>query len=160
MKLLKSGKIKEIKELVNLPEFWTEVYDPQTGMIAYLKFQINNSDETFELPVGAIDNYVGTDMIDNFGIDIKSGVPECLLSEARWTIDWSQVETDTKVLVSDNGKHWYKRYFAKTIGENKLPAVWPNGRTSWSMDDKNDESFLSEATEVWSYTKLYEEDEF
>lgn len=26
-------------------------------------------------------------------------------------VDWSKVEVDTKVLVSDSGNHWSKRYF-------------------------------------------------
>ena len=28
-------------------------------------------------------------------------------------LDWSKVSVDAKVLVSDNGKLWYKRHFAK-----------------------------------------------
>ena len=28
-------------------------------------------------------------------------------------VDWSKVAVDTPILVSNNGKYWYRRYFAK-----------------------------------------------
>ena len=37
--------------------------------------------------------------------------------EFEEVIDWSKVPVDTKVLVSRNGKDWYRRYFAKLYQE-------------------------------------------
>ena len=28
-------------------------------------------------------------------------------------VDWTKIPVDTKILVSENGKEWYKRYFAE-----------------------------------------------
>ena len=61
-------------------------------------------------------------------------------------VDWSKVEVDTKVLVSDDGEQWHKRYFAKY--ENGMVYCWNNGATSWTTN----------LMEVWEYTKLAEED--
>ena len=54
---------------------------------------------------------------------------------------------DTKVLVSEDGKIWYKRHFAKI--ENDRVYAWEDGTTS----------FTTKAGKVcsWTYAKLYEE---
>lgn len=61
-------------------------------------------------------------------------------------VDWSTVAVDTKVLVSDSGNHWSKRYFAKRTGGRYY--TWYQGATSWSTD----------RMETWDYAKLAEED--
>ena len=61
-------------------------------------------------------------------------------------IDWSTVPIDTKVLVSDSGNHWSKRYFAKRTGGRYY--TWYQGATSWSTD----------RMEAWDYAKLAEDD--
>ena len=39
-------------------------------------------------------------------------VSEIASLEFKEVIDWSEIPVDTKVLVSRNGKDWYRRYFA------------------------------------------------
>ena len=66
--------------------------------------------------------------------------------EPELSVGWSKVAVDTKVLVSDDGEEWHKRYFAKY--ENGMVYCWNNGATSWTTN----------LMEVWEYTKLAEED--
>lgn len=69
-------------------------------------------------------------------------------SEFEEYLDWSKVSVDTKVLVSDNGKLWYKRHFAKY--ENGSVHVFPDGRSSFTTE-------VSDIIYPWKYAKLYEE---
>ena len=39
-------------------------------------------------------------------------------------VDWSKVQVDTKILVSGDGKDWYRRYFAKY--ENGFIYAFPD----------------------------------
>ena len=43
--------------------------------------------------------------------------------------DWSKVEVDTPVWVSDDGVNWYPKHFAKYNGK---VYCWNNGKTSHS----------------------------
>ena len=80
----------------------------------------------------------------------------CRMLQAMWLledyvepqVDWSKVEVDTPILVSDNedGK-WIRRYFAKYEGE--YIYAWGNGCTSWNADNMY----------TWNYTKLAESEE-
>lgn len=80
--------------------------------------------------------------------------PDCTQSFVKWLyeeyeeppIDWSTVAVDTKILVSKDGNHWSKRYFAKRKGGRFY--TWYQGATSWSTD----------RMEAWDYAKLAEED--
>lgn len=63
-----------------------------------------------------------------------------------YDIDWSKVEVDTKILVSDDGNVWRRRYFAKY--ENDKVCAFVGGATSFS----NRGSYIS-----WKYAKLYKE---
>ena len=63
-------------------------------------------------------------------------------------VDWFKVPVDAKVLVSDNGKLWYKRHFAKY--ENGSVHVFPDGRSSFTTEE-------SDIIYPWKYAKLYEE---
>jgi hypothetical protein len=67
--------------------------------------------------------------------------------EFEEVIDWSKVPVDTKVLVSNNGRNWFKKYFAKY--EDAI-YCFAGGATSFSVDN---------ATDVlcWRYGKLYQE---
>lgn len=65
-------------------------------------------------------------------------------------IDWSKVPIDTKLLVSDNGETWFKRYFAKY--ENRNIYAWADGRTSFSVRNRKD-------VFDWKYAKLYKGNE-
>lgn len=53
---------------------------------------------------------------------------------------------DTKILVSNDGKHWNRRYFAGFDGS--LVVTWFDGQTSWSNN---------KGTSNWEYGKLAEE---
>ena len=62
-------------------------------------------------------------------------------------VDWSKVQVDTKILVSDDGKNWCRRYFAKYEG----------GRVYAFMDGATSFTGSSETLLGWDYAKLYEE---
>ena len=63
----------------------------------------------------------------------------------RKETDWSMVEVDTKILVSDDGEEWLKRHFAK-YQKDKIYA-FVDGKTS----------FTTRGEMIWTYVKLYEE---
>ena len=69
--------------------------------------------------------------------------------EFREVIDWSKVPVDTKVLVSDDGKEWIRRHFAKY--EDGKVYCFDSGATSFSVQD--DDSDIN----GWKYAKLYQE---
>lgn len=62
-------------------------------------------------------------------------------------IDWSKVEVDTPILVSNDNKEWIKRYFARYEDGNVYG--WLNGKTSWTATGE-----LSIGH--WNYAKLAE----
>lgn len=64
-------------------------------------------------------------------------------------VDWSKVPIDTKVLVSDDGINWYRRYFAGIDTHTNEYLAWSDGATSWA----------NRSTMLWKYIKLYKEDE-
>ena len=64
-------------------------------------------------------------------------------------VDWSKVPIDTKVLVSDNGINWYRRYFAGVDRCTNERLAWLDGATSWA----------NRSTRPWKHVKLYKEDE-
>lgn len=70
------------------------------------------------------------------------------IAEELGIVDWSKVKVDTPILVSDDGKTWYKRYFASFDKGDVL--TWEYGATSWSVDDAENEVFR------WNYAKLAE----
>lgn len=51
-------------------------------------------------------------------------------------IDWTKVEVDTPILVSCNGRLWFKRYFARY--ENGAILAFSGGATSWTTEDTID----------------------
>lgn len=62
-------------------------------------------------------------------------------------VDWSKVEVDTPILVSNSEDgDWYRRYFAKYNGKM---FAWSDGRTSWNETD----------VRAWDYAKLAETEE-
>lgn len=62
-------------------------------------------------------------------------------------IDWSKVEVDTPVLVSNDNKEWIKRYFARYEDGNVY--CWLSGKTSWT-------AICELSIGHWDYTKLAE----
>lgn len=65
------------------------------------------------------------------------------------SVDWSKVPIDTPVLVSGNGKKWYRRYFAGIRNGNK--EAYDVGATPWSVYDNR--------TCAWPFMKLAEGNE-
>lgn len=63
-------------------------------------------------------------------------------------VDWSKVAVDTPILVSNDGKNWYNRYFSSFDGVDVM--AWEYGATSWSVDDVDNEVYR------WEYAKLAE----
>ena len=70
--------------------------------------------------------------------------------EFEEVMDWSKVPVDTKVLVSDDGKGWNWRHFAKY--EDGKVYCFNDGYTSFTIVDY---AYLSNAT-PWEYCKLYQ----
>lgn len=64
-----------------------------------------------------------------------------------YDVDWSKVEVDAKILVSNDDIKWYRRYFAKY--ENDKVCTFVDGATSFSSGGY----YTS-----WEYAKLYKED--
>lgn len=80
-------------------------------------------------------------------IEYELALVDIVNSEFEEYLDWSKVSVDAKVLVSDNGKLWYKRHFAKY--ENGSVHVFPDGRSSFTTE-------VSDIIYPWKYAKLYE----
>ena len=78
---------------------------------------------------------------DNLTLD------EILHMDFKEIVDWSKVPVDTKILVSDDGERWARRYFAKY--ENGRVYAFCDGATSFTGSSEN---LLG-----WAYAKLYEE---
>ena len=68
-------------------------------------------------------------------------------------VDWSKVQVDTKILVSGDGKDWYRRYFAKY--ENGFIYAFPDGLSSFTACYKPECGYRRVC--AWKYGKLYEE---
>ena len=68
-----------------------------------------------------------------------------------YDIDWSKVDVDTKILVSNGGIRWYHAHFAKF--ENNTIYTFTDGATSFTYGYYGYSEF-----EPWQYVKLYEEE--
>ena len=68
-------------------------------------------------------------------------------------VDWSKVPVDTKILVSEDGEDWYRRYFAKY--ENGFIYAFPDGLSSFTACYKPECGYRRVC--AWKYGKLYEE---
>ena len=68
-------------------------------------------------------------------------------------VDWSKVPVDTKILVSEDGEDWYRRYFAKYEG-GRIYA-FSDGCTSFTACYKPECGYRRVCS--WKYAKLYEE---
>ena len=63
--------------------------------------------------------------------------------------NWSKVEVDDRMLVSQDGSNWHNRHFAKY--DNGRVYTWSDGCTSFTI--KNKDAMMS-----WNYAKLYKEE--
>lgn len=107
-------------------------------------------------------SFVVPKILPYFGI--KCGTIECTACMALQNIwlekeyentriqpDVKLLKTDDKVLVSNNGFRWIKRYFKKYDAVDERIIVFANGVTSWSS--------MGGITEKYIYAKLPEESE-
>ena len=98
---------------------------------------------------------VGKDDFDFFNEGDQLGeiyfASQIVKMEFREVIDWSKLSVDTKVLVSDDGKEWNRRHFAKY--EDGKVYCFNDGYTSFTIVNY---AYLSNATS-WEYCKLYQE---
>ena len=69
-------------------------------------------------------------------------------------VDWSKVPVDTKILVSEDGKDWCRRYFAKY--EGGIIYAFPDGLSSFTARYKPEYGGYRRVC-AWKYAKLYEE---
>ena len=72
-----------------------------------------------------------------------------LVMDYEIPVDWSKVDIDTHILVSDDNKEWHKRYFYRY--ENGKVNAFKNGRTSWS---RSPDCCYYTDTKAWKYAKL------
>lgn len=118
--------------------------------------------KNYEKYVDEIRNYKGNSLCCDFikphilKLDSCGGLScnVCHMLQTLWLleeyeeprVDWSEVEVDTPILVTNfEDGEWRRRYFAK-FEDGKVYA-WANGRTSWSSDN---------GTYKWNYAKLEE----
>lgn len=78
--------------------------------------------------------------------DCSTGLIKWLYQEFEPYVDWSKVEVDTPILVSDDGYNWNRRYFDKY--KNGKVYAFQCGATSWSSDHNSI---------AWKYAKLKED---
>lgn len=69
------------------------------------------------------------------------------IAEYLGVVDWNKVPVDTPVLISNDKKIWFKRYFARY--EDGKDYCWLNGKTSWTAE-------CEFSTGHWNYAKLAE----
>ena len=88
---------------------------------------------------------------------INTSCTKCNLYRTIWLledykkqpVDWSKVEVDTPILVSQTeDEEWERRHFAKY--ENGKVYVWSDGCTSWSSEGH---------MVIWNFAKLAESEE-
>lgn len=86
------------------------------------------------------------------------GEPDCAENCKKWLfseykeqeVDWSKVEVDTPILVTDyESEEWIRRYFAKY--KHGEVYTWRDGATSWTAIRGYEQS--------WKYAKLAESEE-
>lgn len=83
------------------------------------------------------------------GYNYKALIKWITSETTKPSIDWTKVDVDTPVLMSDDNKNWFKRYFAEY--GNGLVWTWTSGKTSWSDDGNHDMM-------CWEYAKLADEE--
>ena len=86
-------------------------------------------------------------------IEYEMSLVDIVNSEFEEYLDWSKVSVDTKILVSEDGKDWYRRYFAKY--ENGFIYAFPDGLSSFTACYKPECGYRRVC--AWKYGKLYEE---
>ena len=80
-------------------------------------------------------------------IEDMLNLDEIVRMDFKEIVDWSKIPIDTKILVSDDGEDWIRRYFAKYEG----------GRVYAFMEGTTSFTVYNEGVCDWEYAKLYEE---
>ena len=87
--------------------------------------------------------------VESYGyIESEMHIFDILNGEFEEVIDWSKIPVDTKMLVSNGGEIWHKRYFAKY--EDGEVYCFSCGASSFSIDDIS-------SVASWKHYKLYQE---
>ena len=81
-------------------------------------------------------------------IESEMHIFDIVNGEFEEVIDWSKIPVDTKMLVSNGGEIWHKRYFAKY--EDGEVYCFSCGASSFSIDDIS-------SVASWKHYKLYQE---
>lgn len=110
-------------------------------------------------------NWVGKDFCKEFAEPVilkyyskkcrETSCSQCRFLQMAWVqeeyiepeIDWSTVAVDTPILVSDNGRDWQNKHFAKY--EDGKVYAWRDGKTSFTKS--HGYSYCD-----WAYAKLVE----
>jgi hypothetical protein len=110
------------------------------------KYKVFGREFTLKMGVDGESVYLAS---DDAGEDIEDiyNFYSLLYGNYEEIIQWDKVDVDTKILVSETGNNWERRYFAK-YEYNKV-YVWDYGATSYSCNHCS----------TWKYAKLYEEGE-
>lgn len=138
--------------------FLQKIYDAENKFIARdLNGELHAYDEK---PIKHKNIWFGTGKYR-----IKIAYPSrTLFDDVKWTdeqpldiakelgiVDWENVPTNTKVLVSCDRKIWHKRYLKEVrLGDDRPYVVYCGGATSWSA--RKNEMF------AYNYCKLAEEE--
>lgn len=80
-------------------------------------------------------------------IEDMLNLDEIVRMDFKEIVDWSKIPIDTKILVSDDGEDWIRRYFAK----------YEDGRVYAFMEGTTSFTVYNEGICDWEYAKLYEE---
>ena len=86
-------------------------------------------------------------------IEYEMYIFDIINGEFEEYLDWSKVPIDTKILVSEDGEYWIRRYFAKYEGGHIY--AFSDGATSFTACDESECDYQGVCS--WDYAKLYEE---
>ena len=86
-------------------------------------------------------------------IEDMLNLDEIVRMDFKEIVNWSKVPVDTKILVSDDGEYWIRRYFAKY--EGGCIYAFSDGCTSFTACDEPECDYQRVCS--WDYAKLYEE---
>lgn len=121
-------------------ELFSRMYD-----LGYRKAEIENGTVFFYKNCGRISQW--SDRVDIRSTCFTEENQQIDIAEYLGIVDWSKVPVDTPVLISNDKKIWFKRYFARY--EDGKVYCWLNGKTSWTAE-------CEFSTGHWDYAKLAE----
>lgn len=86
---------------------------------------------------GAVKLFYFSDLFEDVTFEDEQSLD---IAKELGIIDWSKVPKDTRVLVSNDGKAWVRRHFAK-FNEKGVAKfiVYGLGETSWTVTNRSDD---------------------